>query len=562
MPKGGLMPSYDIAPADSKVRRQIVEIASKWYLLALFPILLQLFLSVYRLKNCWDDGAITAAFARTWAHTGRIALTPGSPVVEGFSSVLWFLILSLPSFFLHDPNAGLIWMKVIAACAALLSLRMIYLVAWRQFGNRSAAIVCTLLLACCYPTVMEVKNGMEMNLAALLLLLLFHVLTREQEKGRVAFASLIGLLLLLTRFEMPFTLVLLGCGFGYAAFRRKVGAVPAGELGRIAIALIACFIFISLWRHHEFAVWMPNTVYAKRFPPYRDWSTASKFLRTRVNAMAEPLHILGPAILIALGVWIASLRRRELSFRRFGGIHPAILTLALGCFLFGAAFGRNWGYDGRMVAAMVPFLILSVVGLCVASVPKPSLLRKVFALLLITQAFLWVRHVVRPAWAITMTTIEPVGIGADSVRVALHQDRLVVMMTDVGSSSLCCDHLVVIDSGFLADPTLSRTGWPGFAAYFRQVHPELVETHSFWAQGSGIYEHGLLDDYSIVAANGIRYFLRDDLFNKLVDAHAGPVVPVTSVPACLPPAPEDAQFSLTKRTCLVLNDPEVSRNFD
>jgi hypothetical protein len=104
-------------------------------------------------------------------------------------------------------------MKALAACAALVSLRLLYVIAWRQFGDRIAAIVCTLLLACCYPTVMEVENGMEMNLAALLLLLLFYVLTEQAGRRRVAYASLLGVLLLLTRFEMPFTLMLLGCGF-------------------------------------------------------------------------------------------------------------------------------------------------------------------------------------------------------------------------------------------------------------------------------------------------------------------------------------------------------------
>jgi hypothetical protein len=327
------------------------------------------------------------------------------------------------------------------------------------------------------------------------------------------------------------------------------------------MVVIAGFFFISLWRWHEFGVWMPNTVYAKRFSPYRDWSTAAKFLSTRVGAMLEPFHILGPAILIALAVCIRALSRRRLSFERLGGIHPVILTLGSGCFLFGAAFGTNWGYDGRMVAAMVPFLILTVVGVILSSVAQPPLIKKVFTLLLITQALLWVRHFVRPPWVITMTAIEPLGIGADSVRIALHQDSLVVMLADVGSSSLCCDHLTVIDSGFLADPTLSHTGWRGFPAYFREVRPELVETHSFWAQGSGIYRQGLLDDYSIIAANGVPYFLRNDLFIKLVDAHAGPVLPVTSVPACLSFLPQDAEFSLTKRTCLVLNNLNISRYY-
>jgi len=532
-----------------------------WYLLVLAPVAIQLFFALHRLKNCWDDGAITTAFSRTWAETGRIALTPGSPIVEGFSSVTWFLLVSLPYFFSHQPDAGVVWTKVLSAIFGLLSLRVMYLIAWRQFSDRAAAIVSVLLLACSYTTVMEVENGMEMNLAVFLLLLLFHVLTADRVKGRVLYASAVSFLLLLTRFEIPFTLLLLFFGVLYAAYRRRPGAMSLRDLSGIAIATILSFVVMALWRHHEFGVWMPNTIYAKSFIPYRDWSTPAKFLATRLKAMAEPIQIFGIPILIALAVWIRAIYRKEPSLTRFGRIHPAVFLLALGCFLFGAAFGQNWGYAGRMVAPMIPFLILAVVGICFSSVTDTLLLKKIFVVLLVVQGLLWLRYVVRPLWVISMKTIEPLGVGADSVRSALRQDRLVVMMSDVGSSSLCCDRLDIIDSGFLADPTLAHTGWQGFAPYFRQVRPELVEAHSFWAEGSGIYEHGLLDDYSIVASNGIRFFLRNDLYNRLVDEHAGSVLPVTSAPACVPPLPNDARFSLSKRTCLVLNAPTKNRNF-
>jgi hypothetical protein len=546
------MPVTEIVSKAPKLKTQVAVLERGWYLLALVPIVLALFLAVHGLKDSWDDGAITAAFSQTWAHTGKIALTPGSSVVEGFSSVLWFLILSIPSFFGHHPDAGLVWMKAAAACVAVISLRIIYLIAWQEFEDRSAAIVCALVFACCKPTLTEIQNGMEMNLAALLLMLLFYVLTREEERGRIVYASLLGLLLLLTRFEMPFTLMLLGCGFGYATIRGRRGAVSVGRLGAIAIAVIVSFVCISLWRHSEFGSWMPNTVYAKRFAPYRDWSTTFRFLGTRLKAMAEPMAILGPGILIALGVWFRALQRKKLFWGRFGGIHPAILMLGLGCFLFGAAFGVNWGYAGRMVGAMVPFLILSIVGICLRSVEDDSSRKTVLALLVIVQSLLWIHRLPGAPWDVSIGKVEPLGIGADRVRLALHQNRLVVMMADVGGSSVCCEHLTVIDSGMLADPTLAQTGWSGFAGYFRQVRPELVETHSIWAEDSGIYQQGLLDDYSIVASNGVRFFLRNDLFSKLVSEGAGQVVPVSSAPACLASQATDTQISLAKRTCLVL----------
>src|SRR3981081_777712 len=55
--------------------------------------LLALFLAVRFVgRGAWDDGAITLAFSKTFAQTGRISLTPLSEQVEGFSSLSWFVI--------------------------------------------------------------------------------------------------------------------------------------------------------------------------------------------------------------------------------------------------------------------------------------------------------------------------------------------------------------------------------------------------------------------------------------------------------------------------------------
>src|ERR1700745_3513444 len=78
---------------------------------ALLAPALSLTIGLFKLKGGWDDGAITAAFSRTFADTGVIALTPVSPRVEGFSSLTWFLLLTLAHSFGDDPSRYLIWMK-------------------------------------------------------------------------------------------------------------------------------------------------------------------------------------------------------------------------------------------------------------------------------------------------------------------------------------------------------------------------------------------------------------------------------------------------------------------
>jgi hypothetical protein len=542
--------------------RRLSRIPSwSWWLIALCPLALKLFLSLHHLKLSWDDAAITAAFSRTWAETGRIALTPVSQVVEGFSSVSWFLLLSVPYFFTHNPDAGLIWMKLLSACFLLLSLRLIYLIALQQFGDRRAAIVSVLLFAYCYASDREMEDGMEMTLAAFLLLLLFHLLTRDKERWRVFYASVTTFALLLTRFEMPFMLALLFCGFFYAAWRNRPNAVPCRDLLRILAATAFSFVLIELWRHRIFGEWMPNTVYAKRLTPYSDWSTPAKFLQTRFEAIREPIVVLVVPLGFAAYAFIRDLNAEKpslwLSTRRF---HPAILLLALGCFLFGAMFGHNWGHIGRMVIPMLPFLILVIIGVCATAVPDKRLLTQLFVILLIGHGLIWLRQeAIYPADNGSIESIEAVGIGAEAIRAALHQNRIVMMTPDVGASSLCCERLDIVDSGLLADTTLARTGWSRFAPYFRKVRPDIVETGSIWASVSHIYTNGLLDDYSIVASNGIQFFVRNDLYKKLVDDHAGTVLPVKLVTTCLAMHPrnfrEDTRFSIGKRTCLVLNKP-------
>jgi hypothetical protein len=369
----------------------------------------------------------------------------------------------------------------------------------------------------------------------------------------------------MTRFEVPFAFLLLFCGFLFANYRQRESSVTLRELMFLAMTVVVLFGGTEVWRHHVFGTWMPNTVYAKRFSPYRDWSTPAKFLRSRLSAIEEPLRIFGLPLLITAGVivWSAVKNRTARASKVRGlvdSVHPAIFALGLGCFLFGALFGRNWGYPGRMTAGMMPFLILAAVGSCVALVAQPRLLNGLSAVMIGAQALHLALNVAAPFRIVSMRDVEPLGLGAEAIRRDLHQDSLRIMMSDVGSSTLCCERLMVIDSGLLTDPTLARTGWSDFATYFRKMRPDVVETHKEWAIDSRLYDGGQLNNYSLVASDGIRYFVRDDLYASLLAAHPGAVVPVESEPACLTKHENDANFSRSKGTCLVLNDSGSQRN--
>jgi hypothetical protein len=540
--------------------------------LLIAAIATDLFTAIHHPKESWDDAVITASFSRTWAQTGNIAITPTSATVEGYSSVLWFLLLSVPAFLTRRAEPILIWMKVLSAIFSVASLGLLYTVARAQFRQWWAPAASVLLVAFSAATYRETRNGMEMNLDAFLLLLLFYILTRERLRARIAWATLTSFLLLLTRFEAPFQLALLAIGMILAARDRSmhvddmsrsgpIKTLPAGatvsEVLWIGALSAAGFLLISIWRHHTFGLWMPNTVYAKQHPPY---NSEFSFLGTRWRACIEPLRVFPFTIAAAiLAAAVASFSGRTLP-AQLRGLHPAAWTLAFGSFCFGAIFGLNWGYPGRMVLPMLPFLVLVAVGICLGAIKSRRLSSAILGCSLVLQGLFWVRTVRLRPLGITTRAVEPEGVGADRIRLALHKEHLVALIPDIGGSSLCCESLTIVDAAFLADPTLSHTGWEGFPEYFRKVNPELVEAQFGWAAHSGLYTLGLLDNYSIVASDGVRFFVRNDLYNQLIAQHAGPVLPVASVPGCMPPRQADDNFSLSKGTCLVLNDMVVQNN--
>ncbi len=89
------------------------------------------------------------------------------------SSLTWFLLLTIPHYFSTDPDLTLIWMKCMSAISLMVALAFFFRVSRNQMeGDSKAALACTLLVATSYTSFLEVTNGMEMNLAMLLTILL------------------------------------------------------------------------------------------------------------------------------------------------------------------------------------------------------------------------------------------------------------------------------------------------------------------------------------------------------------------------------------------------------
>ncbi len=541
---------------------------------ALVPLVC-LLATTLKLHWSWDDGAITAAFSQTWAATGRIALTPASPEVEGFSSLSWFLLLAPAHFISANPDLLLVWMKLLAALCFGASLLVFFRVAKRFLNSTWQAAFAIALLAFTITPFHETYNGMEMNLSLLALLILLDLFTSAFSPARfLPLAWITAAVLLATRFESPYMLAALVLGSLVTHFlARNRPDTPATPVPSVAVLTLfsvgAALLFglIELWRHRTFGLWMPNTVYAKLWEPYRPAPTVADFLLNRAKATAEILIVLFAPLAVLAFLLVRRLRSRSSDpvaapSASPTSISPLLLTLSVAAVLFGLLFGHNLGHNGRMIESFLPALILTLLLLFRRLARSAAQLHAASLAAGALQLLVWIvfaGKLMLHGDGVPIARYAPEGLAADQIRTDLGLPELSVMIPDVGGAGLCCQHLRILDSALLTSPYLARFGYTHFPEYFHRERPDVVETHTVWADVTHLYTSDLLQGYSIVAAQGERLFVRDDLYQHLLRRHPTAIRPVAATPACLGQYPTDQAFSRRWSTCLDLGRSQARR---
>ncbi len=549
-------------------------------LAAAFVPIVCLFATILKLHWSWDDGAITAAFSQTWAATGRIALTPASPQVEGFSSLSWFLLLAPAHLLSSNPDVLLVWMKLLAALCFGASLAVFFRVANRFLDATWQAALVVSLFAFTITPFHETYNGMEMNLSVLALLVLLDLFTSGLKPARLlALGSVTTAVLLATRFESPYMLAALVLGALLTRFVPRNHADDAISVPTVPVlaifSLIAALLFglIELWRHHTFGLWMPNTVYAKLWAPYRPAPTLTGFLLNRAEATSEILITLFAPLAVLAYLLVQKLQSRRFSDTGEGlpqnadgpapntSISPILLTLSVAAVLFGLLFGYNLGHRGRMIESLLPALILTLLQIFRRLAGSEAQIQTAFLAAGALQLLVWIvfaGKLMLHGDGVPIARYAPEGLAADQIRTDLGLPELSAMIPDVGGAGLCCQHLRILDSALLTSPYLAHFGYTHFPEFFHHERPDVVETHTQWADAAHLYTSNLLQGYSIVAAQGQRLFVRDDLYHELLRLHRGTEHTVADTPACLGQYPADQAFSRLWQTCLVL-DRETER---
>lgn len=296
-----------------------------------------------------DDAYISFRYARNLAAGLGLRFNPGeSPPVEGFSNLLWVLVMSLFEWAKLPPAVGSCVVSV--SCGALLILLVMRHVC-RQVGAPRGVVFCAGFFLVLFPPVaVWSMGGLETVPFALLVFVLVDLLLTEGVRGRVWWAGLVGLGVMLLRAD----------GFAWVAVVAMVAGVALwlrGERDRLVelwpagAVVLAGFLVFLWWRHWYFGAWMPNTAYVKAdltgFTLLRGWNYAVRFV----------LHFLSVAVILLASAGLISRPR--------GG--PAFVAALMVGANFTAAIlvGGDFMPFSRMFVVGSPFL--AVLLACVLS---------------------------------------------------------------------------------------------------------------------------------------------------------------------------------------------------
>jgi hypothetical protein len=457
----------------------------------------------------WDDGAITLAFARTFAGHGRIALTPRSEIVEGFSSVSWFLLNGLAALARPSSRAAIATSQVLSAlsiCAttALLARTCALLRFDKLFATLT--VVAFAAWGCSFG---EAGNGMEMGLLAAAFLLMVNELLSPQP--RMPWLATGVVLAVTTRFEALLYVGLLALSVLSVPGRRAFWVMVLTCAGTV--------LLLTCWRLAVFSDVFPNTYWAKRWPPY-----ATSGLMERVKGACElPRFFLLPLVAIALA--------RRFDFAPAGTLPPRrtllILTAPiLGAVIVGALVGESWGYRGRM-----PYFAFPLALLWCALVFSSWVNSKRTRLREAVVAGLFLFMVIKSKTGFPSDALKPVSQGgsfvtphtyAESGRVfrrfvsAAGLQGATVMTPDLGGLALCCDELRLVDLAALSNRKLAHRGPAALAEVVEAESPELVEAHWKWASLGGLYDLPYFRAHYVPAlAGGTKLWLRRDIADAI-----------------------------------------------
>ena len=315
----------------------------------LFSVIGHLFLfwlSVQIFSFTIDDAYITFRYSKNLAAGFGATYNPGLPPVEGYTTFLWMLLMTLPHFIGVNTATFSKIIGILLTCGTFALVSLLTFTLTRQFQVKARIFFgafAAYLLAMLPITTVHAVAGMETGLFIFLISLMVYLMTAGLLDGsRLLFWSpLVGLGIGMTRPEgNVIVLLLLVCGWFFSAptVRKRLMWFSLG------LYILPGALYF-LWRYQYYRLLLPMPFYMKVLHGTGLFGGA--------NEVGAYLLALLPGISVLLLVGVLRLRKEY-----FAILIPVVFLLIF--YLFPVhAMGFNW----RFVYPATPFIsILTAIG--------------------------------------------------------------------------------------------------------------------------------------------------------------------------------------------------------
>ena len=296
-----------------------------------------------------DDAFISFRYVKHFARGDGLTFNPGEvPPVEGFTNLLWVLILT--PFEQLGFNLPLTANALSAGCALLLLVLLVQFLLRRGIETWNAG-ASALVFVTLPPIGIWATSGLETMPFALAVFATYTSLVLARGKSRVVLALLCAMTATLLRADGA-----LWCGFAFIASLASLDPNAEDSAARRAAqwkAVLATGVLLTIgvalhfaWRNGYFGEWMPNTAKVKAGFSLIRGERGLKYIGSL--ALAVPALLLIPMVALPrLGL----MRDRA----AFGLGALAFLVLASSYTVF---TGGDFMAMGRFLVPALPFLIL------------------------------------------------------------------------------------------------------------------------------------------------------------------------------------------------------------
>ena len=296
-----------------------------------------------------DDAYISYRYAYNLVE-GRGLVFNTDEYVEGFTNLLWTLIMAVPEALGLPPHLFAALLGLTLGIAAMIGTWHIC----RQIRISSWAAITALVVLGLYPDFwVSLVNGLEGGLVAFLVVCIVYLVL----SGRLAYASFCGGLLFMTRPDsvlvIPICLLylLVASEDRILPLRRPITPQPVRDILTLLIPWITLLVAITLWRFTYYGSWVPNSVIAKSLATTASWDYFVEIAKNNVKeGVLYGLGFLAAALPLALGSVLAPIVGRR---------RPAIwlcLAIVAAPTPFVLANAGDWMPNYRLFAVYAPLM--------------------------------------------------------------------------------------------------------------------------------------------------------------------------------------------------------------